>query len=170
MSSLSFNELDEITDIDLNARLPQIMETCEIIAKTVVFIKICEKGFIESARTLLSIASNTSDNFVNAPFLISNIPLHIASKTGNYELTCLLIDHGAQIDRIDKKGRTAFTMACIHNHVTIAKKLVEHGANVDHMDAGNITALESAMNSNSAQVVEYITGIKRERMLASNNH
>jgi ankyrin repeat protein len=46
----------------------------------------------------------------------------------------LLVDCGADIERLDNNGRTALLHALEHTSFGMCSPLLDHGANIDHQD------------------------------------
>lgn len=53
----------------------------------------------------------------------------------------LLLLHGARVDAVDSRGRTALMSACLGKHRNAAKLLLDHGADVNIADNNGSTAL-----------------------------
>jgi ankyrin repeat protein len=70
--------------------------------------------------------------------------LCLASITGNIELAKLLIECGANVNRINGLRATPLHWVCITGKIKLAKLLIEHGANVNEMGSNGITPLHWA--------------------------
>ncbi|MCL2277703.1 MAG: ankyrin repeat domain-containing protein [Treponema sp.] len=55
-------------------------------------------------------------------------PLMYASKSGNFELTRLLLDHGADINARNREGNTAYSLAEINGNAELTAYLSSRGA------------------------------------------
>jgi len=53
-------------------------------------------------------------------------PLHVAAKAGNVKAAELLLAHRADINRLDRMGRTATKLASVDGHEDVAKYLRSH--------------------------------------------
>ena len=82
--------------------------------------------------------------------------LHIATATGQAEIAKLLLNHGANINRLDRFGRTALHWAAITGHRDLLSLLVEHGADATMEDHNGQTALWWAKHSGHADVVQIL--------------
>jgi ankyrin repeat protein len=55
-------------------------------------------------------------------------PLHRAAANGKLEICKLLLQSGADINKIDGDGKTSLQRAKSSNHSSVVQFLVEHGA------------------------------------------
>lgn len=58
-------------------------------------------------------------------------PLFSAVLDNDFRLACLLLDHGAQIEKYNPRGLTVLQEAILERHGTIVQLLLDHGANSD---------------------------------------
>lgn len=83
-----------------------------------------EKFFLKYIRT-----SNT------VYYLVSLCPaLHASALSGHASSVKLLLDHGAQIDAVDRLKHTALFRACEMGHTSVVQSLIDYGARVDVLD------------------------------------
>ncbi len=71
----------------------------------------------------------------------TNTPLMIAAQANRIKLCRLLIQHGAEINKTNRWGKTALYFAGKNNHIAVCKLLLEHGATID--EAGPQIAQEN---------------------------
>ncbi len=57
--------------------------------------------------------------------------LHIAAGEGHIELLSILIDHGIDVDQLNRSKRSALFEAANGNHLASVKQLLKHGADVN---------------------------------------
>lgn len=68
----------------------------------------------------------------------SQTPLHIAATDGHFDLVCLLLQNGADIDMQDKNDWSALHCAAKHSHLDITEVLLKHRANISLLtESGN---------------------------------
>ena len=67
-------------------------------------------------------------------------PLHHAVEKNNYELACLLMDHGASSIIGDKRGLTALHYAARHGFKELVKLLLANGADINLRDNNGFNA------------------------------
>ena len=106
----------------------------------------------------------TIENLLTYPFVESMInatnssgktPLHCSAIGGNLACICLLLDHGAMVNKCHC-GRTPFMYACFEGRLQSAKILFEaHPFQRDWKDDEGSTALHLAAKSGSSDVTNY---------------
>ena len=62
----------------------------------------------------------------------------IACHNGHVDAVRLLLDKGAEVDRVNKKGSTPLYIACQSGHVDVARLLLEKGAEVNQTNNGGL--------------------------------
>lgn len=81
--------------------------------------------------------------------------LCISSKSGNFDLVRLLIDHGCSVNQSDENGQTALHFACSFisaSSLSISRLLLQHRANVDATNLYGSAPLHlTVMNSSIGQ-------------------
>ena len=85
--------------------------------------------------------------------------LILASSAGHVDCVNVLIDHGAQVNVPDKKGRLALIMASMNGHTEIVKVLVGHKARVNVQDKKGRLALVMASINGYTKVVETLLNL-----------
>ena len=80
-------------------------------------------------------------------------PFAVAWASENFEAVNLLLDNGAQIDRVDSDGRTALIHAATSGRAQMAELLMQRGAARDAQDKDGNTALMFAAFEGHEQVV-----------------
>ena len=82
--------------------------------------------------------------------------LHVAAKSGHEATVHLLLERGADINKLSRSGqRTALQLAATDNHESVVRLLLERGADVDDRHGGR-TALHLAIDEG--------TDVRRELM------
>ena len=66
--------------------------------------------------------------------------MHHAVEKNNYELTCLLMDHGASSTIGDKRGLTALHYAARYGFKELVKLLLANGADINLRDNNGFNA------------------------------
>ena len=85
---------------------------------------------------------------VNSRSAQSMTALMLAGNQGHLNICQLLVEHGAEVDAVDKDGWTAMMWAGIrHETIHIVKYLIEQGASVNHRNNRGRTCLSSAAAS-----------------------
>lgn len=76
-----------------------------------------------------------TSNTVYEYYLLSLCPaLHASALSGHASSVKLLLDHGAQIDAVDRLKHTALFRACEMGHTSVVQSLIDYGARVDVLD------------------------------------
>jgi len=83
-------------------------------------------------------------------------PLMFAASEGNYELTKLLINKGADIHYTRPLGFSTIFMPSMFGHFEIVKLLVESGVDINIEDRWGRTALYVAINFGTKEIAEYL--------------
>nr|AKD28024.1 ankyrin repeat domain protein [Glypta fumiferanae] len=84
-------------------------------------------------------------------------PLHLATGSGNYSATRMLIDAGARVNAKDVHGESVLTSACDAQNKEIVETLLKFGAKVDDTDKQNLTSMYTAA-TNDFEIVETLLG------------
>jgi hypothetical protein len=103
---------------------------------------------------------------VNATNMIGRTALHEAASASEYApsrltLVNALIEHGADVNAVDKGGTTALMVAADLAHADIVERLVEAGADIHARDEDGRTALMEAAGSLDNQVEMVTLLLKR---------
>ena len=88
---------------------------------------------------------------VNAWSGFHRTPLRAASNKGHIDVVRVLLDHGANVNTIDKRN-TPLRSAYVGGHLEIMRLLLEHGADVDAWDDSDLL-LNRASRNGQAEVV-----------------
>jgi hypothetical protein len=84
-------------------------------------------------------------------------PLIAAASTGHNDMVALLLDHGAQIDRLDcKDGYSALMMAAYHGQTETIRLLMSRGADVHLSTEWFVTALQMAERAGQRRAAEVL--------------
>ncbi|EWY84207.1 hypothetical protein FOYG_13970 [Fusarium oxysporum NRRL 32931] len=79
---------------------------------------------LEIVRTILDHKTGWKAGYLERGNHLNNNPLHVASKTGFYEIASLLIGAGANCNATDSQGMTPLHVASFHNHSKIVALLL----------------------------------------------
>lgn len=89
--------------------------------------------------------------------VLSASPLHIAVKNVNEVKVHHLIEEGADVNAVDKTGKTALHYAAAIGRLSVVKYLVEQGADTHLKDQTHKTPLVYAIEKNHIKVIVYLT-------------
>ena len=71
-----------------------------------------------------------------------------AAKSGNREITRLLVKGGASLDITDEWNNTPLSLALGNGHSSVVKILVEHGADINQVNGLGRSLLTEAIKQN----------------------
>lgn len=81
-------------------------------------------------------------------------PLEVGAHRGNPEIVKLLLEHGAEVDRVSDEYPTPLMLACSLGHLEVARVLIEHGAEVSLANwSTEETALKAASRNGHTEIV-----------------
>lgn len=83
-----------------------------------------------------------------------------AVKSGDVDTTSLLLEHKAHLDCTDDNGNTLLHVACVNNHVDVARLLLDCGIEITLNDE-QMNGLDCAIEQQNNDVVMAI--IKHSR-------
>eukprot|EP00249_Psilotum_nudum_P004102 c17641_g1_i1 orf=225-695(+) len=84
-------------------------------------------------------------------------PLHYAARNGHLEACCLLLQHGAKVDKRTRAGKaTSLHRAAYAGHQDIVKLLLQAGADIYAKDADCCTPLQKAVMQGHVGVAELL--------------
>lgn len=79
-----------------------------------------------------------------------------AAQKNSLEVVQLLLENGAQVDKLEQKGGTALFAASQMDNLAIARLLIDKGAQVNHSDSDGNTAIMHAAKANSLGVTKLL--------------
>lgn len=100
---------------------------------------------LENTQCDLTIFQNTINSSEDTDTMKGWSLLHLACHVGNPVMIELLLQFGADINKMDFHGRTPLHLSIFRKNDALAKYLIRRGANTSIMDGGGLTALERAM-------------------------
>ncbi len=107
------------------------------IERRTALMQAVNRGAVRAVRMLVKFGANiemvTLKEEKNA--------LHLAAQTGHQEITKILLEHGAKINKGDGNNMTALMHAVKNGHHDVAELLLSRGARVNLTDKGGWTAL-----------------------------
>lgn len=104
------------------------------------------------AKTLL----NKSKDSVDKDSVDGFTPLMVAANNKNIEMVRMIVTAGANINKVDSYGRSAFTYAVAKNSMDVAEYLMENGADVTLVDVNDANAFMYASSNNNTDIMSYI--------------
>jgi ankyrin repeat protein len=87
-------------------------------------------------------------------------PLHTAARFGHAEAVRLLLDNGADVNRVSGVDSTALGAAATGGHVEVIRILIEYGADVNYRNYGG-TAEDNARRSGHTQAADLLSEARR---------
>ena len=77
-------------------------------------------------------------------------------KHTNMQIIRYLVEHGADINKINKYGEVPLTYACRNGNILLVKCLVEHGADINKENNESKTPLFKACSNGNEAIVKYL--------------
>ena len=97
-------------------------------------------------------------------------PLHYAVTLGHADATALLLMHGADCEKVDKKGRTAAHCGCAKGQIETIKLLKNHGANLWVKNQYGDLPLHNAVASDRIELVKWLLSLNQFFVNAQNDN
>jgi hypothetical protein len=138
-----------IYDVDRYVRGPLAKHPSPPEATALYYASLC--GFSGLANYIIC----THGEDVNAESGYHGTPLRAASYKGHIDVVRILLDHGANVNTIDKK-KTPLNSAFSGGHLEILRLLLEHGADVDVWGDYDDPVLHLASKAGQAEVVHLL--------------
>jgi ankyrin repeat protein len=131
----------------------------------------CRHGHFDTVKYLVEQGANVNavDNHNNSPgehgttaLMYASVNpayiglLGVANADTRFNIVKYLVEHGADVNAKNAKGRTALMWASTNRRLEIVKYLVEHGADVNPKDYEGSTALLNAASGRRFNIVKYL--------------
>jgi glycerophosphodiester phosphodiesterase len=114
-------------------------------------------GHAECAQLLLAGGLDQKASTEVCETTYSWTPLFIAAVDGHMSILELLIDAGADVERVDSSGWTAREHAALRGHISIAERLAE--LSVDDQDTDSSASISSSPPSSSSLIERHSNGL-----------
>lgn len=102
----------------------------------------CKFGNYEVVEYLLSKSTPDMNLLANQQDVEGLLPLHVISRSGHHNLIKLLIEHGAQVNKLDGLNKwPPIFYAALEGHVKTTQELVRHGAKLNVVDEDGYNVL-----------------------------
>lgn len=85
--------------------------------------------------------------------------MRLASINGNVEVAKILIENGANVNKVDKLKKTSLMSAALNGGLELVKLLVENGANIHAENEYGKTALDFAESFGRKEIVSYLKSL-----------
>ena len=117
----------------------------------------CVNGRNDIAEQFLAFKPNVNVLSLSKKTMLYDMsPIHVACRTGNYQLFKILIQNGADIDHPNAKGETCFHFACKSRNLDLVIYLHQNGANINAITSLKKVPLHEACISNNDEIISYI--------------
>jgi len=121
------------------------------------------RGHAEICRFLLSVNSSDVDAVSSGGelhphcfYLVNYTPLKAAAENGHAEVVSLLLEHGANVNFVDRKGWHILHWAASNNHVDVVRLLCRAGAEVDAQNEEGNSPLYLAVKAKAWEAVRVL--------------
>lgn len=106
-------------------------------------------SFIEMiSRNIISVNQHVDEN--------ENTPLIKGIKEGDEELVSFCLEHGADINRINKNGTNAFMAAAKKGNIELIRQLYNKGLNINTQNLKGNTALHKAAQQKHETIIDFL--------------
>jgi ankyrin repeat protein len=126
-----------------------------------MLIEACRSGDSEAVQWLL----DTCDQ--NTAMIDGCTPLHIACENGHIEVARLLVEAGADKDKVSTDGSTPLYVACEQGHIEVVQLLVEAGSDTEKALADGCTPLYVACECGHTKVAQLLVEAGADKEKAS---
>lgn len=120
--------------------------------KGIGLLQACIHGQTERVKEMLD--EGVDPNFRDP--IRGDFPLLIAQIHGHEDITKLLVQRGADVNQIDRSGRSSLMMAAYHGRLKHVQFLLESGARADLKDEDGKTALDFAMEKRHVEIADFL--------------
>ncbi len=120
--------------------------------KGIGLLQACIHGQSERVEKLLD--EGVDPNFTDP--VRGDFPLLIVQIHGHEDLTKLLVQRGADVNQVDRSGRSSLMMAAHHGRLKHVQFLLESGARVDLKDEDGDTALDFAIEKRHVKIADLL--------------
>ena len=107
-------------------------------------------------------------NLVSQTDRLGNTPLHYVVSGGNFDLVTRFVEHGADVNVANKKGRSALMFGL--KYKSVMEKLIESGAEVNHQDSKGMSCLHFAAEHSLNDAVHLLLDSSADPSLLNNIH
>jgi ankyrin repeat protein len=101
--------------------------------------------------------------------------MHRAAGAGHLEIVMYFLELGADVNAVDKSGRTSLHWAAISGHTEVIKLLIDNGVNISAKTTSDNTALHSAVEGSRLDTIKLLLetankdeAVKTELTMAKN--
>lgn len=105
---------------------------------------------LDAVRTFLAEGADANGLYLGAT------GLHLAAEKGDWAISKLLLDKGADINALDINRETPLMWAIANGHLDLAQLLVDEGAGIDHQSHFDQTALGLAVQMRQKATAEFL--------------
>ena len=133
--------------------------------ETVDFPTICRRDLLWEAELYVCAGQDENSSMEQRHSGVARTPLQLAAEHGCLRVVQLLIDRKADVDAVDRMGRTSLHLAAIKGHTDVCRILVEvGGADVHAADNCFDTPLHLAAKANHAAAVHELANLEETRI------
>jgi ankyrin repeat protein len=113
-----------------------------------------QNGYASVVKFMLNLENK--DEFIHATYAEGYSPLYVASQKGHLDVVKMLVESGADINRLSDKRASALYVAAQKGHFDIAEFLIIKGADINSVFQNGFTPLYSALTEGKIEVVKLL--------------
>lgn len=125
-------------------------------AKILDFWVACRFGYLEDVLVYCKCGVNVNEEKVDRHTCERITPLAYAAYGGHAEVIRVLLEHGAQVNMVDRRGRAPIHIAALKGHRDACVVLIEYGAKMFSVDMQGNTPMHLAAICNHYDVVDFL--------------
>ncbi|CAN0031393.1 unnamed protein product, partial [Ectocarpus sp. 12 AP-2014] len=125
------------------------MSVVNDLGSTALFISVC-LGYVAVTRMLVNAGANLEAGELNGGWT----PVMMAAYKGHSKILRILLNKGADLSVVDKRGTTALILSAGYGHVAVTRMLVNAGADLDEADSAGFTPLHIAAVNDHSEVIK----------------
>ena len=141
-----------------NNEIGTLMDKDGQIAELLDFYKACKYGYTEEVDLYCRCNALLDEEKLDLLSGVRSTPLMLAAMNGHTDVIKILCKYGANVNKIDRTGRSALHYAAKNGHALACSQLVRFGAMIFASDFHGNTPLHLAAMFNRPDAVKFLAG------------
>jgi ankyrin repeat protein len=149
---ISFNEFGSVMYPDRHSTVARLLD----------FWIACRYGYLQDVIIYCKCGAPVNEEKIDRQTGERFRPLASAAMGGHADVIKVLLDYGAEVNHVDRRGRRAIHIAALKGHREACAVLIDHGAKIFSVDLQGNTPLHLAALCNHYTVVDYLASKGQE--------